>query len=172
MSNKMQNTDEWLTKLLSKSPIAEEPPKGLWESLHATWTGIWTDFWGKWDELQASDVFPITDLLSEEAEQRLKQAISERIAADYIPKHHSFVHDSSLFDGNGTPLCYVCSMPNVYHKAGVKVYTEAEVAAEEASLIGDIARAVGILQGLGYPDEYLEKRLAALTPQASEGEKT
>jgi hypothetical protein len=141
MSNKMQNTDEFLSDLLHSAKF---------DAIPAKYDGMSQD----------------------EYREVVVKAISERIAADYIPKHHSFVHDSSLFDGNGTPLCYVCSMPNVYHKAGVKVFTEAEVAAEEASLIGDIARAVGILQGLGYPDEYLEKRLAALTPQASEGEKT
>lgn len=54
-------------------------PKDLWGSIKATWTGLWTDFYGEWDELQASDAFPISHLLSGDAEKRLIQGIEALI---------------------------------------------------------------------------------------------
>jgi hypothetical protein len=47
--------------------------------------------------------------------------------------------------------------------AQAKVEEAKEVALHvEVMYLSDIARAVGLLQGLGHPDEYLEKRLAQL----------
>lgn len=62
-------------QLLKTSPIGSEVPDNIWETIHATWTGLWTDAYGEWDEKQASDVFPISDLLSTNRELWLKQQI-------------------------------------------------------------------------------------------------
>lgn len=65
--------------LLDEKPDLIPPPDGLWESIHATWTGLWTDFYGSWDERQASDVFPISDLLSSEREDAFVKALATLI---------------------------------------------------------------------------------------------
>jgi len=64
-----------LDKLLNQSPTDQEVPASVWGDLHGTWTGLWTDSYGEWDEQQASDLWPIRDLLSSEREEWLKSNI-------------------------------------------------------------------------------------------------
>lgn len=68
------NNNYELDAILTTSPT-KNVPDDIWETIHATWTGLWTDAYGEWDELQASDIFPISELLSSERELWLKQAI-------------------------------------------------------------------------------------------------
>lgn len=75
-NNKDSELEKQIDEILEAKPDLIPPPDGLWESVHATWTGLWTDFHGEWDERQASDVFPVVDLLSEEREEWLKTALT------------------------------------------------------------------------------------------------
>lgn len=68
-----------LEKILNKSPIDKDVPDDIWGTIHGTWTGLWTDAYGEWDEKQPSDIYPISDLLSTEAEKRLLAAIQAHI---------------------------------------------------------------------------------------------
>lgn len=52
-------SDDWLDELLEAKPTDKEVPESVWGDIHATWTGLWTDSWGEWDEKQASDLWPI-----------------------------------------------------------------------------------------------------------------
>ncbi len=70
-----QNNTNELDEILSK-PQIENIPDDLWASLHPTFTGLWTDYHGSLDELQASDVFSISDLLSEEREKKLIEQLT------------------------------------------------------------------------------------------------
>lgn len=67
---------------LKAKPIEKAVPDNIWETIHATWTGLWTDAYGEWDERQPSDIYPITDLLSAQAEERLLKNVTSHIAAD------------------------------------------------------------------------------------------
>ncbi len=44
-----------------------------------------------------------------------------------------------------------------------------EFAAENARLVSDLARAVGLLEGLGHPDEYLSARLSQIVKEYGGG---
>ena len=68
------NSESELDKILDHKPV-ENVPDDIWETIHATWTGLWTDAYGEWDEKQPSDLYPISDLLSEKRLQSLKAAI-------------------------------------------------------------------------------------------------
>lgn len=68
-----------IDEILEAKPV-ENVPDDIWGTLHPTWTGLWTDAYGEWDERQASDLFPISDLLSEERLEWLKQAIATHTA--------------------------------------------------------------------------------------------
>lgn len=70
-----------LDKIFNQSPIDKEVPENIWETIRPTWTGLWTDAYGEWDEKQPSDLYPLSDLLSSEAEQRLKTAIEHYATA-------------------------------------------------------------------------------------------
>jgi hypothetical protein len=87
-----------LAALLAKKPELVPPPDGLWESVHATWTGLWTDFYGVWDELQASDVFPLSDFLSDEREKQFVDDLVALILADRA------AHKNQLLDRVGQEL--------------------------------------------------------------------
>lgn len=80
MKSPTTSQEDEIDKMLNTKPDLVPPPDGLWESIHGTWTGLWTDFHGNWDERQASDVFPISDLLSDERAAWLKEQIQQLIA--------------------------------------------------------------------------------------------
>lgn len=68
MTDKPDEIDE----VFNKSPINKEVPADIWETIYPTWTGLWTDGFGEWDERQPSDIYPLVELLSKEAYERLK----------------------------------------------------------------------------------------------------
>lgn len=70
-----QDSQSELDKIFNASPIDEEVPEDIWGTIYPTWTGLWTDGYGEWDEKQPSDIYPLTEILSREAEERLKKAI-------------------------------------------------------------------------------------------------
>ena len=72
----MTNYNERLDEIFKTSPINKEVPEDIWETIYATWTGLWTDGYGEWDEKQPSDIYPLDELLSTQARDRLKQAIT------------------------------------------------------------------------------------------------
>jgi hypothetical protein len=69
------NHDTELEEILNARPTDKEVPESVWNDIYATWTGLWTDSYGEWDEQQASDLFPISDLLSEERQAWLVKAL-------------------------------------------------------------------------------------------------
>lgn len=71
-----------LNKLIEKSPINEDVPDDIWESIYATWTGLWTDGYGKWDERQPSDIYPLDELLSVQAKDRFVNELLQLILSD------------------------------------------------------------------------------------------
>lgn len=79
MTNQTDDRQGELEQLFTKSPIEKNVPDDVWGTIHPTWTGLWTDAYGEWDELQPSDIYPLTELLSEDAESRLKAAIQHLI---------------------------------------------------------------------------------------------
>lgn len=66
-------------QILDKKPELVPPPDGLWESIHATWTGLWTDFHSGWDERQPSDIFPVNDFLSVEREESFTNELASLV---------------------------------------------------------------------------------------------
>lgn len=75
----MTNYNERLDEVFKTSPIDKEVPEDIWETIYATWTGLWTDGYGEWDEKQPSDIYPLDELLSTQAKDRLKQALTSLI---------------------------------------------------------------------------------------------
>lgn len=67
----MGKPDE-IDEVFNKSPINKEVPADIWGTIYPTWTGLWTDGYGEWDECQPSDIYPLVELLSKEAYERLK----------------------------------------------------------------------------------------------------
>lgn len=63
-----------LTAILDK-PQMENIPDDLWGTIYPTWTGLWTDYHGSLDEKQPSDVYAVSDLLSEERKRKLLQEL-------------------------------------------------------------------------------------------------
>jgi hypothetical protein len=63
-----------LTAILDK-PQMENIPDDLWGTIYPTWTGLWTDYHGSLDEKQPSDVYAVSDLLSEERKKKLLQEL-------------------------------------------------------------------------------------------------
>lgn len=72
---------EKLITILDERQI-ENIPKDLWETIHATWTGLWVDYHGSLDEMQASDIYSVSDLLSDDRAIKLIDQILNLISAD------------------------------------------------------------------------------------------
>lgn len=78
-----------LDEIFNASPIDKEVPEDVWKTIYPTWTGLWTDAYGEWDERQPSDIYPLTELLSTEAEARLKDRLNRLMltrAKSFVPK--------------------------------------------------------------------------------------
>ena len=96
-------TADWLDTLLNKSPTDKEVPESVWGDIHATWTGLWLDSWGEWDELPASEVFPIADFLTDERIAWLKQSILSHIQQVEVEAREKRMHDNESICG--CPMC-------------------------------------------------------------------
>lgn len=70
-----------LKQLLDKSPINEEVPDDIWGTIYPTWTGLWTDGYGSWDEKQPSDIYPLSELMSNEAKERFINEVADLVAS-------------------------------------------------------------------------------------------
>lgn len=86
---------------LAAKPTTESVPADIWSTIYPTWTGLWTDAYGKWDERQPSDIYPITEFLSESAEQRFLEQTIAHIAEDLkelLPNEAEFVANPDYSD--------------------------------------------------------------------------
>jgi hypothetical protein len=81
----MQRLREKLEEILAAKPTDKDVPESIWNDIHPTFTGLWTDSYGEWDEQQASDLFPVSDLLSDDREAWLKSEILQALAAEIEP---------------------------------------------------------------------------------------
>lgn len=88
----MTNYNKRLDEIFKTSPIDKEVPEDIWETIYATWAGLWTNGHGEWDEKQPSDIYPLDELLSTQARNRLKQAITslfkELVAEANLPNEY------------------------------------------------------------------------------------
>lgn len=73
----IKSAKEQLEEILKRPPIKEEVPDDIWGTIYATWTGLWTDGYGQWDEKQPSDIYPLEDILSTEAYDRIVKELME-----------------------------------------------------------------------------------------------
>ena len=77
-----QELREQIQSLLEHKP-REDAPDTFWDNgdIRTTWTGIWLDAYGEWDEMPASKVYPITYFLSKDTEEWLIESIKSLITA-------------------------------------------------------------------------------------------
>ena len=100
----MTNYNERLDEIFKTSPIDKEVPEDIWETIYATWTGLWTDGYGEWDEKQPSDIYPLDELLSTQAKDRLKQAFTsliKELVAEAKRESHKSGYIQAIADFSG-----------------------------------------------------------------------
>lgn len=70
MTNLPEDIRERVEKILDE-PQVKDIPEDLWKTIYPTWTGLWTDYHGEFEERQPSDIYAVSDLLSSERYDKL-----------------------------------------------------------------------------------------------------
>ncbi len=121
-----QPEDEQLRdKILAvlNEPQIENIPDDLWGTIYPTWTGLWTDYYGNLDEEQPSDIYAVSELLSDKRlEKLLGQLVSlirshdtarDQALLAEMPKEHSlktYPEVSEYIRGYNTAISLVTSL--------------------------------------------------------------